>query len=176
MAQNMGIRIHQYLDNWLVRATSQETCLHHTRAPVAKCQELGWIVNMEKLELEPKQIFDFVCYQCVLREGTLEHLKTLSLKIQKLLTDVLLLGQTTQVPPRPFGSYRKASPTRLASHEADSVAPEKSLEDPTIQGKDDPHSKISPPTLKMVTQRNKCLLRTVRSSDLYRCLEKRLGH
>ena len=30
MATHRGIRIHQYLDDWLVRAKSRETCLHHT--------------------------------------------------------------------------------------------------------------------------------------------------
>ena len=31
--------------------------------------ELGWLVNLEKSELEPKQIFDFVGYQFDLRAG-----------------------------------------------------------------------------------------------------------
>ena len=32
----------------------------YTQILVALCQELDWVVNMEKSELEPKQIFDFV--------------------------------------------------------------------------------------------------------------------
>ena len=51
MAQNKGVRIHQYLDDWLVRATSHQTCLQHTQTLVAICEELGWIVNIEKSEL-----------------------------------------------------------------------------------------------------------------------------
>ena len=35
MALQRGIRIHQYLDDWLVRATSHETCLQHTQTLVA---------------------------------------------------------------------------------------------------------------------------------------------
>ena len=31
------------------------------------CQQLGWLVNLEKSELEPKQDFDFVGYQFDLR-------------------------------------------------------------------------------------------------------------
>ena len=27
------------------------------------CQQLGWLMNLEKSELEPKQDFDFVGYQ-----------------------------------------------------------------------------------------------------------------
>ena len=31
MAIHKGIRIHQYLDDWLVRATSHQVCLQHTQ-------------------------------------------------------------------------------------------------------------------------------------------------
>ena len=69
MAMHKGIRIHQYLDDWLVRARSYQACLQHTRDIVKICQELGWLVNLEKSELEPKQIFDFVGYQFDLSAG-----------------------------------------------------------------------------------------------------------
>ena len=69
MAIQKGIRIHQYLDDWLVRATSHQTCLQHTQTLVALYQELGWLVNREKSELDPKQVFNFVGYQFDLREG-----------------------------------------------------------------------------------------------------------
>ena len=64
MATHQGIRIHQYL-----RARSHQTCLQHTQLLVAMCQKLGWLVNIEKSELEPKQVFDFVGYQFELRSG-----------------------------------------------------------------------------------------------------------
>ena len=63
MAQNKSIKIDQYLDDWLVRAISHQTCLQHTQILLALCQELGWVLNMEKSELEAKQSFDFECYQ-----------------------------------------------------------------------------------------------------------------
>ena len=69
MASHKGIRIHQYLDDWLVRATSRQACLQHTQSLVRICQKLGWLVNLEKSELVPKQIFDFVGYQFDLRAG-----------------------------------------------------------------------------------------------------------
>ena len=47
MAIHKGIRIHQYLDDWLVRATSHPVCLQHTQNLVKICQELGWLVNLE---------------------------------------------------------------------------------------------------------------------------------
>ena len=56
LALQRGIRIHQYLDDWLVRARSNQTCLQHTQTLVALYRELGWLVNREKSELDPKQV------------------------------------------------------------------------------------------------------------------------
>ena len=72
MASHKGIRIQQYLDDWLVRATSHQACLQHTQSLVKICQKLGWLVNFEKSELVPKQIFDFVGYQFNLRAGRVQ--------------------------------------------------------------------------------------------------------
>ena len=69
MALHKGIRIHLYLDDWLVRAGSHQVCLQHTQELVQICQRLGWLVNLEKSELEPKQIFNFVGYQFDLKAG-----------------------------------------------------------------------------------------------------------
>ena len=56
-------------DDWLVRASSHRVCLQHTQILMRMCQRLGWLVNVEKSELEPKQVFDFVGYQFDLRSG-----------------------------------------------------------------------------------------------------------
>ena len=60
MAIHRGIRIHQCLDDWLVRVTSHQACLQHTQILVKICQKLGWLVNLDKSELDSKQIFDFI--------------------------------------------------------------------------------------------------------------------
>ena len=62
MAQSRGIRFHQYLDDWLVRAPCRETCKRHTQTVLDLCRRLGWIVNMTKSELCPQQVFNFVGY------------------------------------------------------------------------------------------------------------------
>ena len=67
MAIHKGIRIHQYLEDWLVIAKSRQICLQHTWILVQMCQNLGWLVNIEKSELEPRQVLDFVGYQFDLR-------------------------------------------------------------------------------------------------------------
>ena len=52
LALQKGIRIDQYLDDWLVRARSHQTCLQQTL--VALCQDLGWLVNMDKIRTGPQ--------------------------------------------------------------------------------------------------------------------------
>ena len=69
MAESRGIRIHQYLDDWLIRAPTKESCHQGTQSLLALCQELGWIVNLQKSELEPKQTFEFVGYKYDLFQG-----------------------------------------------------------------------------------------------------------
>ena len=41
MAQARSIRIHQYLDDWLIRAPIRDSCHQGTRSLLALCQELG---------------------------------------------------------------------------------------------------------------------------------------
>ena len=88
VAFQKGIRIHQYLDDWLVRASTHHTCLQHTQTLVTLCQELGWLVNKEKSELVPKQVFNFVGYQFDLKEGkvrpTEERWQALTHKIRSI--------------------------------------------------------------------------------------------
>ena len=90
LAMQQGIRIHQYLDDWLVRARSHKTSLQHTQILVSLCEDLGWLVNKEKSELETKQVFNFVGYQFDLMEGrvrpTPECWQTLQTKIQELIS------------------------------------------------------------------------------------------
>ena len=91
MALQKGIRIHQYLDDWLVRASTHHTCLQHTQTLITLCQELGWLVNKEKSELVPKQVFNFVGYQFNLKEGkvrpTEERWQALTDKIRSIMSD-----------------------------------------------------------------------------------------
>ena len=90
MASHKGIRIHQYLDDWLVRTRSKQLCSLHTQILVQMCQKLGWLVNIEKSELDPKQIFNFVGYQFNLESGrvrpTPDRWQSLQDKIRILLS------------------------------------------------------------------------------------------
>ena len=89
MATREGIRLHQYLDDWLVRASSHRDCLQHTQVLVKTCQKLGWLVNLEKSELEPKQVFDFVGYQFDLRSGRVRPTPERWQNLQDKILDML---------------------------------------------------------------------------------------
>ena len=91
MAIHKGIRIHQYLDVWLVRATSHQVCLQHTQDLVKICQELGWLVNLEKSELEPKQVFDLVGYQFDLMAGRVRPTRDRWQNLQEKILEILSL-------------------------------------------------------------------------------------
>ena len=45
MTLSRGLRLHQYLDDWLIRSQSQEEAQVNTRAVVDLTQSLGWIIN-----------------------------------------------------------------------------------------------------------------------------------
>ena len=47
--QSRGIRIHQYLDDWLLRANTSHQCRSQTKELI---QDLGFVINFEKSELE----------------------------------------------------------------------------------------------------------------------------
>ena len=91
MAIHKGIRIHQYLDDWLVRARSYRACLQHTQILIKICQKLGWLVNLDKSELEPKQIFDFVGYQFDLKTGRVRPTPDRWQSLQDKILEILLL-------------------------------------------------------------------------------------
>ena len=62
IAQTKGIRMHQYLDDWVLRAPCPETCLRHTQTLLDLRRKLGWVVNMQNSELISQQVINFVGY------------------------------------------------------------------------------------------------------------------
>ena len=69
MATHQGIRIHQYLDDWFGESHIPPGLSPAYSRSSGDLSKLGWLVNLEKSELEPKQIFDFVGYQFDLKAG-----------------------------------------------------------------------------------------------------------
>ena len=62
MTLSRGIRLHQYLDNWLIRAQSHEEAQVNTQTVVDLTQSLGWIIN-QKSKLKPTPVFSFMGYE-----------------------------------------------------------------------------------------------------------------
>ena len=110
------------------------------------CQQLGWLVNLEKSELEPKQDFTFIGYQLDLRSDQVQltpdrwqnlqekMLKLLSLPACPVREFMSLIGLLTATE-----SYSLSRPT---SYETHSVASQTQLEGPRITGKGDPNPQV----------------------------------
>ena len=85
MALTRGIRLHQYLDDRLIRAQSQEEAQVNTQTVVDLTQSLGWIINQEKSELKPTQVFSFVGYEYHLDSALVKPTQERWLKLQDLI-------------------------------------------------------------------------------------------
>ena len=81
MALTMGVRLHQYLDNWLIRALFQEEYSDHGGPD----KSLGWIINQENSKLKPTQVFSFVGYEYHLDSALVKHTQDRWLKLQDLI-------------------------------------------------------------------------------------------
>ena len=55
-----GIKVHAYLDDWLIRGSSPQEVLKDVQMTLNTLQNLGWIINWEKSELTPKKQFVFL--------------------------------------------------------------------------------------------------------------------
>ena len=185
MAQARGIRIHQYLDDWLVRAPDQETCQLHTRTLLALCHELGWVVNMEKSELTPQQIFNFVGYRFDLLVGSsVAHsgqMDRSSAKTTVHQRQGQLFSPTVHVPNRAAYCHRKAGLGPPSSHETGSVASKRTLACAREPGKDYSNPPLSSSTPGLVVGKEQCTKGatfappSARPTNIYRRLKRRLG-
>ena len=83
-----GIRVHAYLDDWLIRANSPEDLQEKLDFTLELLEDLGLIVNYDKSELTPTQSFIFLGMQIDLLEATVapapKHRKKLLGFIAKL--------------------------------------------------------------------------------------------
>ena len=184
MPIHKGIRLHQYLDDWLVRA---KICLQHTQDFVKMCQQLGWLVNLEKSKLDPKQVFDFVDYQFDLKSGQVRP--TLD-QWQNLHQKILRLRSLPACPVRQFMSLiglltatEKQVHLRLTAYETHTVASQKQLEDirvsRTIDRYNNSQITAPPPTMvaggKQRSSRSTITPNKTCSADLYRRIKRRVG-
>ena len=83
MALTRGIRLHQYLDDWLISAQSWEEAQVNTVVDLT--QSLGLIINQEKSELKPTQVFSFVGYEYHPNSALVKPTQERLLKLQDLI-------------------------------------------------------------------------------------------
>ena len=55
-----GLSIHVYLDDWLLNPISEELAKQQTQWLLDLCTRLGWVVNMEKSNLTPSQVANYL--------------------------------------------------------------------------------------------------------------------
>ena len=98
VCHQQGIKIHLYLDDWLIRADSKEVVQQHLIFVQNLMSDLGLITNVKKSQLVPTQNFVFLGYMYNLEEGivqpTPENVQKVVTKAQTLLT--LMQGTATQ--------------------------------------------------------------------------------
>ena len=176
MAIQKGIRIHLYLDDWLVRATSHRVCLQHTQVLVKMCQDLGWLVNIEKS-------FCMLPIRSRVRSGPTDTgpVAKPTRKNTGTSCPTGLFGEGVHVLDRPVNSHRKTSSSGQTTHEAHSMASQKQLEDSGILRKSDSPTQNFASSSTMVAQRKQCSHRptitpiATCSADLYRRIKTRVG-
>ena len=93
--QSRGIRIHQYLDDWLLRANTSHQCRAQTKELIQVVQDLGFVINFEKSELEPTQKIDFLGYNFDLIQGKVFPTEKKLKILEKAVQDMEVVSQTT---------------------------------------------------------------------------------
>ena len=111
------------------------------------------VIAKEVKWLAMRKVFNFVVYQFNLREGrvrpTTECWQTLQVKIREILTNPVY--PEFNVPDQTTDCHRKASTHGQVTYETHTVASQKQLESTGNTGEDHPHSKITPPTSRVLT-------------------------
>ena len=101
LLRTQGIRVHAYLDDWIIRAHSREQSLEHTQHILQLLQSLDWTINWDKSMLQTSRILDFLGLHFNL-EGALISPPDSFLPT---LTNVQSgLSQTTVMPARKISS------------------------------------------------------------------------
>ena len=84
-----GIRVHRYLDDWLIRASSVQEAQLHTRKVMQLFHELGLLVRPEKSDLTPRTDFVFLGVRFDLTQGTVAPPEEKLQKVIQLVSSIL---------------------------------------------------------------------------------------
>ena len=89
MALRLGISVHMYLDDWLIKANSCQEAHSATLTLLQLTHKLGWIVNKDKSDLIPKQVFTFLGQVFDLAKGVCYPTEARFLSIQEAIHPLL---------------------------------------------------------------------------------------
>ena len=84
LLRQQGVKLHVYLDDWLIRADTPEEAQLHAQTTIKVLQFLGWIINFEKSDLTPSQDFQFIGMQFNTRRFTVAPLPKMQVKVQSV--------------------------------------------------------------------------------------------
>ena len=65
-----GVKLHMYLDDWLINPDSKEQCLKDTKFMLDLCEKLGIVINHEKSDLIPSQSLVYLGILIDTKKGT----------------------------------------------------------------------------------------------------------
>ena len=85
--RQQGVKLHVYLDNWLICAESPEQAQMHSEMTIALHPRLGWVINFEKSDLTPSQEFQFLGMHFNTGQFTVAPLPKMHLKVQSALDE-----------------------------------------------------------------------------------------
>ena len=183
MAIHKCIRIHQYLDGWLVRARSYQACLQHTQILVEICQKLAGEHGQVGTGPEASLRFCRLPVRPRSWPGPTDPRQVAepSTKTMGNVVTTGLSGPAVHVSDRSTNGHRKTSSPRPVAHETYTVARQELLEDTRVSRKSDSNSQLSAPSFTMVaTGRQRSHGPTITPSkacytDLYRRMKRRVG-
>ena len=84
LLRQQGVKLHVYLDDWLIRADTQEQAQLHAQTTIKVLLFLGWIINFEKSDITPSQEFQFIGMQFSTGRFTVAPLPKMRLKVQSV--------------------------------------------------------------------------------------------
>ena len=137
MALAEDIRIHQYIDDCLMRAKTKQQCQENTHRLIHLVQSLGWIINFEKWDLIPTQEIEFWGYKFDLRVGLVFPAQK---KIDRLLENSFHVGISSNISKEAHVTYWKHgfngedNSIRSSTHEATPMVSEDTLEVSPVSG------------------------------------------
>ena len=169
MAQSRGIRIHQYLDDWLLRAPCRETCVNQTQTLMALVSAVGMVSQFAKVRTCSPTGVQLCRLSFRPLQGSSEadsgEVANPNSENKDANEQRTLFGPRVHVSHRFVDSHRETGGFGSPSHETDSVALEESLARARGPREGDSSSQISIPSSAVVAGRKQCAQRPTSSSS-----------